>query len=286
MSVLEEIPCRADFSTLDLQAVFRKICLIRYFEHQVIEACQQKKVPGVVYLSVGQEAVSATLSDLTPEFAVFSQHRCHSVYLAHGGSPKKLRDELLGLKTGCCQGAGGSPSARDPDIPMLAYHGLIGENAPLGTGYALATRKPVIIYFGDGAAEEDYVLSTLGFAASQKLPILYVCEDNNLAILTPVKDRRSWDLCDVARSMGLATASVEDRPEEIHRAAQGVLPQLPALIRIRTERHRWHAGIGVDNPPRQDRLAELRASVAQAQEIEQDIQHEMEALWQEPLQRP
>ena len=285
MSVLD-IPRVHIDAELDRQAVFRKMCLIRQFELRVIEATRQGAIPAVVYLSIGQEAVSATLSELTAGFAVFAQHRCHSVYLAHGGTPVRLRDELLGLPTGCCGGVGGSPSAQDLSIPMIAYHGLIGENVSLGTGYSLATQRPVIIYFGDGAAEEDYVLSSLGFAATHDLPVLYVCEDNGLAILTPIKDRRTWKIDDVARSMGLATASVDDNPEAIYHAAQGLLNQLPALINIRTERHHWHAGIGVDAPPMRDRLTEFKRCVPQAQQIEHDIEQDMEALWQEPLQKP
>ena len=123
---------------MDRQEIFRKMCLTRYFEYQVAEAYTKKLVPGVIYLSVGQEAPSATISQLTQGFSVFVQHRCHSVYLAYGGKPEVLRDELLGKTTGCCRGRGGSPSAQDLAIPMFSYHGLIGENIPLGTGYALA----------------------------------------------------------------------------------------------------------------------------------------------------
>ena len=270
---------------MDRQKVFRKIYRTRHFELQVAAAYGRDLIPGPVYLSVGQEAPSAAVSTLTGGFAVFGQHRCHSVYLAHGGAPEALRDELLGLETGCCRGRGGSPCIQDLDIPMYGHHGLIGENIPLATGFSLASRKPTVVYFGDGAAEEDYALSSFGFAATHKLPILYVCEDNDLSILTPVKDRRTWSVCDVAASMHLACAAIDDAPEAIYETVKDLLTRLPAFVGIKTCRHLWHAGVGTDGPPRQDRLNEFRCRVPGAEEIEEQVKDAVERLWQGTLQR-
>jgi pyruvate dehydrogenase E1 component alpha subunit len=168
---------------------------------------------------------------------------------------------------------------------MFSYHGLIGENIPLGTGYALATRRSSLVYFGDAAAEEDYALTSFGFAATHKLPVLYVCEDNNLSICTPVAERRRWEVCDVAESMGLATAQIDDEPEQICATVRDLLTRLPAYIRIRTCRHMWHAGVGLDGPPERDRLEEFRVRVPQAEQIEEQVTHYVEQLWQEPLQK-
>lgn len=261
------------------------MCLIRSFEREAAGAFEQKQLPGPVYLSVGQESPSAVISLLTGGFAVFAQHRCHSVYLSYGGDPHRLVDELRGLENGCCQGRGGSPCIQDLSIPMYGHHGLIGENIPLATGYALAERRATVAYFGDAAAEEDYALASFGFAATQKLPILYVCEDNDLSILTPLADRRSWNVCEVAQSMGLKTAAIEDDPQTIYRTVKELLKHLPAFVNIRTCRHLWHMGTGVDGPPAWDRLQELRPLVPDAQEIERQIQCDVEELWQKPLQK-
>lgn len=266
--------------------VFRRMCLIRHFELQTAEAHKQGFLPGPIYLSVGQEAPSATISMLTTGYSLFTQHRGHSAYLAYGGDPERLRDELLGLESGCCGGAGGSPCVQDLDIPMFGHHGLIGENAPLGVGYALGSKRPTVIYFGDAAAEEDYALASLGFAATQKLPILFVCEDNGLSILTPIKVRRNWQVCDVARSMGLATAEIDDDPHAIHEAVTRLLNRLPAFINIKTCRHFWHTGTGNDGPPGWDRLELFRHEVPQAECIEQDMMDYTEQLWQRPWQIP
>ena len=270
--------------TLDRQECLRRMCRTRQFELQVVAAYQRDLIPGPVYLSVGQEAPSAVISMLTAGYAVFAQHRCHSVYLAYGGDPAVLRDELLGLETGCCKGAGGSPCIQDLSIPMYGHHGLIGENIPLATGFCLASKRPTIAYFGDAAAEEDYALTSFGFAATHRLPILYVCEDNDLSILTPIRDRRRWAVHEVAASMGLAAAAIEDDPEAIHDTVQGLLKQLPAFVNVKTCRHLWHAGIGTDGPPRQDRLTEFAGRVPGADSIEATAADSMEGLWQGLLQ--
>ena len=270
---------------MDIQAIFTKMCLIRHFELQVAQAYQEQMTPGMVYLSVGQEAPAATVSALTQGYGVFTQHRGHSAYLAYGGDPVALRDELLGLESGCCQGHGGSPCVQDLDIPMYGHHGLIGENIPIATGHALATKKPTVVYFGDAAAEEDYALASFGFAATHKLPILFVCEDNDLSILTPIADRRHWRVDDVTRSMGLAGASIVDDPHIIHKTVRDLLHQLPAFVNIQTCRHLWHAGVGTDGPPRWDRLDEYRDKCPNAQQIEVDIKEYVEELWQDQSQR-
>ena len=270
---------------MNKKEIFRRMCLIRYFELQVVEAYKMELIPATVYLAVGQEAVSATISTLTEGFSIFPQHRNHSVYLAHGGDPVQLIDELLGRKTGCCQGKGGSPGIQDLNVPIYGHHGLIGENIPLATGYALATARSTIAYFGDAASEEDYALTSYGFAATHRLPILYVCEDNDLSILTPVRVRRSWNVYDVTKAMGLESAVIEDEPREIFDTIKRMLNKLPAFINVRTTRHLWHNSIGMDSSPRRDRLAEMRKIIPTAVEIEDQMRNLTKNLWQKQLQK-
>ncbi len=265
----------------------------------MIEAVKKGLITCPVYLSIGQESISATISELTKDWAVFAQHRCHSVYLAHGGDPVALIDELLDRETGCNRGRGGSPCIQDLSIPMFGHHGLIGENIPLATGYALATGKPTVVYFGDAAAEEDYALASFGFAATHKLPILYVCEDNGLSILTPIKDRRSWHMCNIVRAFGIAvdddevcldfnssySTGIEDQHSDIYRRVSFLIDRLPAYINISTERHMWHAGISSDGPPKVDRLAEMKEHIKNADKIERQIKNKVEKLWQKQLRK-
>ena len=267
----------------DRRAVFQKMCLARYFEHKVADAFERKLIPGTIYLAIGQESTPATVSELTGGFPVFNQHRCHAIYLSHGGDPAMLRDELLGLSTGSCGGRGGCPSIYDASIPTFPYHGFIGEHIPLATGYALATHRPTVVYFGDAGSEEDYALTAFGFAATHRLPLLFVCEDNDLSILTRKGVRRSWDILEVVRAMGLPGAAIQDDPEEIFFTVRHLLSKLPAFVTIKSCRHYWHAGVGIDGPPQWDRVAEMRETVADAEEIERGARDYVERLWRSHL---
>ncbi len=173
--------------SIDLSlAMFKKMCLVRYFELGLIGAIEEKRVNYQVYLSSGQEAVAAALATEIRDYLIFTQHRAHDVYLTFGGSPEMLRDEFLGLPTGTSQGKAGSNCLQfhQNGISMFGHHGLIGENVPQGVGAALATKKKTVCFFGDGSAEEDYVFSAMGFAVTHKLPVYFVCIDNDLSILT------------------------------------------------------------------------------------------------------
>ena len=254
--------------------IFRKMCRSRYFDESVMEARKDGRVTCPLYLHIGQESAPATLSELFPTFKVFPQHRGHGWYLSFGGEPTKLRDELLGLDSGCSRGRGGSACIQSHNIK--GYHDFIGENVPIAVGYSLGSGESVIATFGDGASEEDYVFPALGFAVTKKLPILFVCEDNNLSILTKVDVRRSWKIADVAKSFGMPSFDVEDNPEEIVKALEGVT--LPAFINIRTCRHRWHVGIGKDSEPEKDRLKVLREA-NDFGEIEEHAKKDMGEIW-------
>lgn len=283
--MMKKIKMKKNVSPDILDKIFRKMCLCRHFEQETMEAVRENQIPGPVYLSIGQEAAPASISLLTAGYSIFTQHRGHSVYISHGGKLEPLIDELLGKETGCCRGTGGSPCIQDLDIPMFGHHGLIGENIPIATGYAFGTRKPTIAYFGDAAAEEDYALSSFGFAATHKLPILFVCEDNDLSILTPIKDRRSWDVHEVAKAMNLTVYDIDDHPATVYNCVQELLNKLPAFINIHTCRHRWHAGIGIDGPPKSDRLEELRPMISGHEDIEKDIELKVKRLWEKQLQK-
>ncbi len=265
---------------INLEEIFRKMCLIRYFELKVAEEVKKGLITLPVYLSAGQEAISATISMLTKGYAVFGQHRCHSIYISYGGNLERLVAELYGRETGCCGGRGGSPCIRDVNVGVFGYHRLIGEQIHLATGYTLATKRPTVVYFGDAAAEEDYALASYGFAATHKLPILYVCEDNGLSILTPIKERRSWNVFDVTKAMGLESESIEDDPKKIFQVTEKLLKNLPAFINVSTLRHLWHLGGNNDGPPAYDRLEIVKKSISNAKEIEDKEKACVEKLWQ------
>lgn len=279
------------FSPSESLEMFRKICFTRYFELQVAEAYNKGLIDCYIYLSIGQESISAAVSTVISDCYIFTQHRAHSVYLAFGGDPVKLIDELLGRPTGCSGGKGGSSGIQDVNIGMIGYHELIGENVPLAVGAALGSGKTTVCFFGDGAAEEDYVLASMGFAAKHKLPILFVCEDNDLAILTPKSVRRNWEVARVAEAFGLTAVDLDDDPWLIAHTVRKFSYSLPALINCHTCRHYWHVGVGIDGPPKWDRLEMVKEKLnslgllEEALEIEKKTERDVRRLWEKLLRK-
>lgn len=274
--------------------IFRRMCKCRYFDLELVNKVKDGFVSSPVYLSIGQESIASSISMVIPDFMIFAQHRCHATYLSFGGDPEKLRDELLGLPTGTSGGRAGSNciQCHENNITMFGHHGLIGENVPVGVGAALGSGKPVVCFFGDGAAEEDYVLAAIGFAATHKLPVIFVCEDNNLSILTTTDVRRSWKITDIAKAFGIPAIDVSDDPWSIYEITSELKRNLPAFINIYTCRANWHVGVGVDGPPEWDRLSIVREELGkmglsnQSEKIEKDIIAEMGKLWdKEQLQK-
>lgn len=245
---------------MNLENIYRKVLLVNKFEDKVIQYVKEGKITIPVYLSKGQEVTAAILSELCSGWHIFAQHRSHDMYLCFGGSPKKLMDELLGLPTGTSGGKAGSNCINDQSINMWGHHGLIGENVPIATGFAFGYREPTLCIFGDGAAEEDYIGTSFGFATMYKLPIIYICLDNGLSVLTPKEVRRKWNLVDVANSYGICTptmGTIEDLEfDVIYTAIQDVIKYqtYPALLNISVCRKHWHVGTGIDNEPEWDTL--------------------------------
>lgn len=233
---------------------FRRASFTRQFEFHFKKVYDDKLAPPIpIYLCVGQEFISAALSMVLKKYQIFAQHRGHGIYLAFGGPPEGLRDELLGLPTGCSGGMSGSNAIQCPQINMFGHSGLMGEQVPISVGAALASQKPTLTIMGDASAEEDYIYPSLGYAATKKLPILFICEDNGLSILTPIEVRRNWSVVSVAQSLGIPAVDIADDPWLIAYHAQEMSKNLPGFINIQTVRQLWHAGTGSDGEPEWDR---------------------------------
>jgi pyruvate dehydrogenase E1 component alpha subunit len=267
------------------------MCAIRSFEQRVLRAKESGEIDCLVYLSLGQESIAASVSVAMEGSYVLGQHRGHATYLAFGGDPVSLVDELLGLPTGCCGGMGGSPPIHDFARRIIGHDGLIGDHVPIACGVALARPdERVVCFFGDGAAEEDYVLAALGFAASRGLHVLFVCEDNDLSVLTPTVDRRTWQLHEVARGFGMPAEDIADDPWLVAHLTQVFAATLPALLNVRTCRERWHVGAGTDGAPEWARFALVRETLCElghaeaCAAIEAEASQRVEELWDARLQ--
>jgi len=269
--------------------IFKKASLCRNFEEEVIVNVNNKNITTPVYVSAGQEFIAATLSSICKKNKIkpliFGQHRCHSTYIAFGGNIIELIDELLGRDTGCANGKGGSASIHSKDINMFGHDGLMGSNGPIGVGACFATKKPTIIFLGDAATEEDYVLGALGWASHKKLPILFIIEDNNLAILTKKSVRRNWNMKDVARSFKLEGHDIKDDPKEIEKHSK-IFFKKPMLLNINTNRIYWHAGGGMDNNKTFDRFKNEKKTLGvQAIKIDEHYKMHIKKLWKLQLEK-
>jgi len=262
----------------------KKACLCRHFENEVFKRVKNKTINFPVYLSAGQEYIPSSISQIVSMKKIkpllFGQHRGHSIYLSFGGDIKKLINELLGKKTGCTYGMGGSLSIHSEKINMFGHDGFMGSNAPIGVGACFSSQKPTIIFIGDAALEEDYVLASLSWIAKKRLPVLFVVEDNNFAVLTKKEDRRDWSAKDVAKAFKINSFDIKDDPRQIFKALSKNIFKRPQLINIHTNRLYWHAGAGIDNNKTFDRLSkEIKKIGKIAIKLDSQIKKRVEKLW-------
>jgi len=233
-----------------LLEIHKKAALCRAFEEEVYRQVESKTIKIPVYLSAGQEYTPATLAVFLESFdkQIFIQHRGHSTYLCFGGDIEQLIYELLGDKRGCANGMGGSASIQSRENQIYGHDGLMGSHGPIATGMAYANRKLTLCFTGDAAAEEDYFISSLGWASTKHLPIWYIVEDNNLSILTEKKVRRNWEMHRLAHAFHMKGVDCSDDPEQLWLQLTDCYVGEPVLLNVRTNRLFWHAGAGIDDP--------------------------------------
>ena len=267
--------------------VFKKAALCRHFENEVFKKVEEKIIQFPVYLSAGQEYIPATISELCGDIKplIFGQHRGHSTYLSFGGKIEELIDELLGRKTGCAYGMGGSASIHSKEINMYGHDGMMGSQVPIAVGACYSTKLPTIAIMGDASAEEDYVLGALGWASTKNLPILFIVEDNNLSILTEKHVRRSWNIHEVSNSFGVESYNITDNPFELYKYKDKLFKK-PMLLNINTHRLYWHSGAGIDNEDEFDRYkTEMGLLGLQAENIDKMMEKKVKEAWQKQLEK-
>lgn len=268
---------------------FKKASFCRHFENEVYKNVQNKNIKIPVYLSAGQEYIPASiatmLEDKGIEPNIFIQHRGHSTYLSFGADPIALIDELLGRKTGCAGGMGGSASIHSHEKNIFGHDGLMGSQVPIAVGHCYATRKPTIVVMGDASAEEDYVLGAMGWASTKNLPILFVVEDNNLSILTEKKVRRNWEMDDVAKAFKMEAHNIADDPFYIWQILHDYNFDKPMLLNINTNRKYWHSGAGQDGNNFDRYEKELISLGEEAIQIDLENKQSIEKLWQQQLEK-
>ena len=167
------------------------------FEKHVAKLFEEGKINCPVHLSGGNEDELITIfAGIKPEDWVFTHHRNHYHYLLKGGSPEALLRELMGSENGCSRGMGRSMHYIDCNINFFATGIVAGQVAP-SCGVALAmkhryppsTRPNVWCFLGDGAEDSGHFYEAVRFALGRDLPLMFIIEDNNLAIESTKEDR-------------------------------------------------------------------------------------------------
>jgi TPP-dependent pyruvate/acetoin dehydrogenase alpha subunit len=180
---------------------------------------------------------------------------------------------------------GGSASIHSKEKNIYGHDGLMGSQVPIAVGSCYVSKRPTIVFMGYSSAEEDYIFSSIGWAATKNLPILFVVEDNNLSILTKKKVRRNWDMDSVAKGFGVDACNISDDPDHIDSALGGVFKK-PMLLNVNTIRKYWHAGAGIDDPDVFDRYEyEMDRLGARAKVLHDTNKKSVEDLWQKQLKK-
>ena len=237
-----------------LMEMLRRMLRIRYFEERVIELVERGEIVGAAHSYIGEEAVAvgACLA-LRDDDWMTGNHRSHGHPIAKGGDIRKAMAELLGKSTGFCKGKGGSMHLADFSIGILGESGILGSSIPTAVGAALGSRlqgndRVAVPFFGDGASNEGAFHESVNLAAVWKLPVVFLCENNQYAVTSSFRDMvASANISDRAAAYNIpgvlvdgqdAIAMHEAVTEAVARARSG---QGPSLIEGRTYRYYEHS---------------------------------------------
>ena len=236
-----------------LKAIYTRMWRIRLFEEQAEYQSSQGKVMGALHTYIGEEAVAVPVcAHLQDTDYITSTHRGHGHCIAKGADIKRMMAELFGRATGYCKGKGGSMHIADFTVGMLGANGIVagGFGIATGAGWAAQLRNSgqvAVCFFGDGAANRGPFHENINIGAVWKLPVVYVCENNQYAQWTPQKDvTLVTDIANMAPAYGIpgvqvdgmdALAVYEAAGEAIARARRG---EGPTLLECKTYRFRGH----------------------------------------------
>jgi TPP-dependent pyruvate/acetoin dehydrogenase alpha subunit len=236
--------------------LFEAMLRIRLVEERIAQLYPEQEIRCPTHLCVGQEAPPAGVSaHLARSDMVFSAHRSHGHYLAKGGDLKAMLAELYGRVTGCALGKGGSQHLVDLDAGFMGSAPILASTIAVSVGAAWGARmrgesRIVVSYFGDAAVEEGAFHEAVNFAAVQRLPVLFVCENNLYSVHTPLAVRQpaGRSITDLARGHGIAAEAGDGNDvEAVWRLAGAAVARArrgegPSLLEFATYRHLEHVG--------------------------------------------
>ena len=229
--------------------------LIRQFELMAEEKYKMDgKIRGFFHAYIGQEAIAAGCMTATrPEDLMITAYRDHGLAIAKGVSVNSCMAELYGKATGCAKGKGGSMHFFGKDVNFYGGHGIVGAQIGTGAGLAFAekyrgTDNIVLCYFGDGAARQGMLHETFNLAMLWKLPVIFICENNNYAMGTSVERTSNViDIYKLADGYEMPADTIDGMsPESVHDGVSRAVKRArekggPTLLEIKTYRYKGHS---------------------------------------------
>ncbi|MTV49690.1 thiamine pyrophosphate-dependent dehydrogenase E1 component subunit alpha [Heliobacillus mobilis] len=239
--------------------LYKHLYLVRNAEEAIRKHYHEDEMKTPVHLSIGSEAISVGVCQaMQPQDQALATFRNHAVYLTKTGETDRFFAELYGKSTGVAKGKSGSMHLSAMDNGMICATAIVASGIPVAVGAALANKmqkngKVVAVFFGDGATEEGVFWESLNIACLMKLPILFVCEDNELAVHAPNEVRKGYrSLTAIARQYRCHVFSDDTTDvEAIYHLTQEALYQMaetemPCLIDLKYYRYLEHVGVNED----------------------------------------
>ncbi len=235
-------------------AMFERMLKIRVFEEELYRLFMTEKMPGTMHQAIGQEASEVGVCmALIDGDAVVSNHRGHGHAIAKGVSIDELMAEMYGKKDGVSRGLGGSMHMYDKKNDFFGTNGIVGAGAPIASGIGLAlklehTGNIAVSFFGDGAINQGAVHEAMNLAAVWKLPVIFVCENNQYAVSMPVeKSSVVKNLSERAKAYGIPGITVDGMDvvdvynKALHFVNDARKNEGPAFIECKTYRYKGHS---------------------------------------------
>jgi TPP-dependent pyruvate/acetoin dehydrogenase alpha subunit len=241
------------------EKLFYQSLRIRLVEERLIALYPADKIQSPVHLSIGQEAVATGIcGTLRLTDLLFATYRSHAFYLAKGGDLKQMIAELYGKQTGGCGGKAGSMHLAAPEVGFMGSSAVVASAIPHAVGAALAAKQRrsgqvIVTVFGDGATEEGVFHESLNFAAKHQVPVLFICENNGLAVHSQQSARQAYNVQKLAEVYGIPVTEIAAGYDDLA-VNQKMLPLVkrareqsqPQFVEIKTFRYREHVGPGED----------------------------------------
>lgn len=261
-----------------------EVLKIRRIEEAISDQYSKLEMRQPVHLDIGAEWVSvAVCSQLQQTDSVFGGHRSHSQYLACGDS-NSLKHLICGL-----MGKNDLSSMHlHSDGIFKASTSIVGGIIPVAVGAAWAKKLKgesgiVVCFLGDGATEEGVWVESLSFSVLHELPILFVVQNNELAVTTPIEYRHKYDISAVARAYGLGASKIDGGIEILSQMTACVIGEvkkgIPFLLEVDTERQRVHCGVEFEYELKHD---VLEGYTTDETEITREIEEAFEFARQSP----